>query len=149
MEISIEKEVKLVFDLFDQNKDGFITETDVHYTMKHYCSIIPTSFELKNMIHLSDKDKDGKVSQEEFFFFYCSLMNKRYKVTEIVVEEPQHPILEKRQDSVEKKTIVKPEPEESKILQNKPPEPPKQPPKILKPPPEPPKILPPKVTFIF
>ena len=73
MNISLEQEVDLVFELFDKNKDKFISKEEIQYAMKQYCSIICTELELKQMIFLCDLDKDGKLSYREFYSFYSEI----------------------------------------------------------------------------
>eukprot|EP01080_Neovahlkampfia_damariscottae_P009609 gene9609-1811_t len=78
--LSIQKEIKMVFGLFDIDNDGFIRGDDIIITLKRYLSIIPSEKEMKSMIHLVDLDRDGKISYSEFYEFYARVMN--YEIPE-------------------------------------------------------------------
>jgi len=70
-EIPSSTEFKLVFDLLDKNKDGFITEDDLSQSLADFCKVsLLSSQETHNMVKVCDKDHDGKLSMDDFCNFY-------------------------------------------------------------------------------
>lgn len=60
-----EKEIHDAFEMYDQDRDGFISEIELHEILTRLgerCSVI----DCVNMIKSVDSDGDGKVSFEEF-----------------------------------------------------------------------------------
>jgi calmodulin len=60
------EEVKEAFDVFDENRDGFIDATELHRVV---CILMSSSMELENckrMITTFDENGDGKIDFNEF-----------------------------------------------------------------------------------
>jgi hypothetical protein len=72
--MSLDREMKLIFQYFDVDNSGYITADKISQTMKKFLSIIPSENETKSMIHLVDYDKDGRISFAEFTSFYSECM---------------------------------------------------------------------------
>ena len=71
------KEYKDAFEMFDKNKDGKITITELANVMRSL-NLDPTEEELKEMIDEVDLDGNGEIDFEEF----VTLMNRRSKETD-------------------------------------------------------------------
>ncbi|PPD80097.1 hypothetical protein GOBAR_DD22974 [Gossypium barbadense] len=69
------EEIKEAFDVFDDNKDGFIDATELQRVL--ICLGVKgkmvTVEECKRMIRMADKDGDGRVDINEFFEIYADL----------------------------------------------------------------------------
>eukprot|EP01080_Neovahlkampfia_damariscottae_P008875 gene8875-824_t len=75
VELSLYNEIEQVFQLFDINKDGYLTVEEIGNSLKKFLpDDTPDQNELKKMVYLFDKNFDGKVSFEEFAFFYAQSM---------------------------------------------------------------------------
>ncbi|XVF03320.1 hypothetical protein REPUB_Repub04eG0251000 [Reevesia pubescens] len=65
------EEVKEAFDVFDENKDGFIDATELQRVLR--CLGIKESLvqveECARMIRLADEDEDGRINFNEFLKF--------------------------------------------------------------------------------
>ncbi len=70
-------EYKDAFEMFDKNKDGKITITELANVMRSL-NLDPTEEELKEMIDEVDLDGNGEIDFEEF----VTLMNRRSKETD-------------------------------------------------------------------
>lgn len=64
-EVSLE-EVREAFDLFDQNKDGFIDAGEVQRVLCELGFMEASKAECEAMIRNFDKDRDGRIDFEEF-----------------------------------------------------------------------------------
>ena len=64
-EVSLE-EVREAFDLFDENKDGFIDAEEVQKVLCELGFMEASEAECKAMIRTYDKDKDGRINFKEF-----------------------------------------------------------------------------------
>ncbi|KAG6526167.1 hypothetical protein ZIOFF_012200 [Zingiber officinale] len=69
-------ELKRVFQMFDQNGDGSITNEELHDSLKNMGLHIPEE-ELTAMIEKIDTDGDGCMDMEEFGALYLMIMEDR------------------------------------------------------------------------
>jgi hypothetical protein len=72
--VTVGQEIRGVFDLLDENKDGYIHVDDVRNVLSTTCNIYLWRREVKRMLKLADADRDGKVSLQDFLHLYISLM---------------------------------------------------------------------------
>lgn len=60
-----EKELENLFNMFDINKDGYITENEIKKTLKNLGEKIKKK-DIRKMIKAADVNRDGKISFPEF-----------------------------------------------------------------------------------
>jgi hypothetical protein len=88
--MSLDREMKLIFQYFDVDNSGYITADKIGQTMKKFLSIIPSENETKSMVHLVDFDKDGRISFAEFSSFYSECMEFTLPRVQEVEEEEEN-----------------------------------------------------------
>lgn len=67
-----EPEMRIVFERFDENKDGLICAKDLHRFMARF-GVEMSEEEAKSMLESVDKNADGCVDFDEFYSLYLSL----------------------------------------------------------------------------
>ena len=60
-------EIMSAFEMFDKNKDGFISADELRTVMESLGEML-TEADIDNMMKVADQDDDGRVSFEEFAF---------------------------------------------------------------------------------
>jgi len=60
-----EEDIKVAFEVFDSNKDGFISASELRDVMLSLGEKL-TDREVTQMIHDADSDKDGKINYKDF-----------------------------------------------------------------------------------
>ena len=60
-------EIMSAFEMFDKNKDGFISADELRTVMESLGEML-TEADIDNMMKGADQDDDGRVSFEEFAF---------------------------------------------------------------------------------
>lgn len=73
-EIQTGKEIRLLFQYLDKNQDGYITNDELRNTLLETCSINSSRREINYMVKVSDYDEDGKLSLQDFAYFYLRCM---------------------------------------------------------------------------
>eukprot|EP01080_Neovahlkampfia_damariscottae_P000402 gene402-6816_t len=109
-----ELDLKACFDLFDQEKNGYITEKNLKEVMAAIGEEL-TETQLKNMMKIADSNSDGKIHFEDFkrfmkFYSKNDLLDKLYKkISEknILEIEKQKEFEKKLMQTHEGDTLVK------------------------------------------
>lgn len=74
MSFSLSEELHCLFQLFDKNKDGYITLEGLRNCFSDYLNIHLYRRECKSMLSMADRDRDGKLNFHEFTDFYLRCM---------------------------------------------------------------------------
>lgn len=74
LEISIKAEINALFDFFDTNKDGFVSEDELTFAMRSVNPYIGSK-EVKEILIQADTNKNGTIDRNEFM----TLMLPRFK----------------------------------------------------------------------